>query len=160
MDFLTTSWVVRLAGPDYRVSVRSVRALHSSSSDSTSRWTPWIRLDGPSHFSPFGTFTLWNCALPGALYPPHECWGFTLKWIIKEDRLGLDAIYVQAKRWEGCVGRPEIQKFAGALSEQRARKGVFLTTGYFSEEAKTSVTKIDAKLVLIDGELLAQYMMG
>src|SRR5947208_14711379 len=55
--------------------------------------------------------------------------------IIKEDRLGLDALYVQAKRWEGVVGRPEIQKFAGALQGHRARKGVFMTTSSFSRDA-------------------------
>ena len=52
--------------------------------------------------------------------------------IIKEDRLGLDAIYLQAKRWTGTIGRPEIQKFAGALQGRRARKGVFITTSDFS----------------------------
>jgi len=56
--------------------------------------------------------------------------------IIKEDRLGLDVIYIQAKRWEGTVGRPEIQKFAGALQGQRARKGVFIRTSGFSKEAE------------------------
>ena len=55
--------------------------------------------------------------------------------IIKEDRLGLDAIYLQAKRWDNTVGRPEIQRFAGALQGHRARKGVFLTTASFSREA-------------------------
>lgn len=79
--------------------------------------------------------------------------------IIKEDRLGLDVIYVQAKRWEGCVGRPEIQKFVGALSGQRAKKGVFITTGRFSEEAHQYAQQIDVKLVLIDGEQLSQYMI-
>ena len=54
---------------------------------------------------------------------------------INEDRLGLDVIYIQAKRWEGPVGRPEIQKFAGALQGQRARKGVFITTSSFTKEA-------------------------
>jgi restriction system protein len=53
--------------------------------------------------------------------------------IIKEDRLGLDVIYLQAKRWEGVVGRPEIQKFAGALQGQRARKGIFITTSSFTK---------------------------
>jgi restriction system protein len=55
--------------------------------------------------------------------------------VINEDRLGLDVIYVQAKRWEGTVGRPEIQKFAGALQGQRARKGIFITTSDFSKDA-------------------------
>lgn len=75
--------------------------------------------------------------------------------IINEDRLGLDSIYLQAKRWDGPVGRPEIQKFAGALAEHRARKGVFITTSSFTKEALASATKHDARIVLIDGEKLA-----
>lgn len=79
--------------------------------------------------------------------------------IIKEDRLGLDTIYLQAKRWQGSVGRPEIQKFVGALQGQRARKGVFLTTSSFTAEATSYVTHIDTKVVLIDGEMLANLMI-
>jgi len=79
--------------------------------------------------------------------------------IIKEDRLGLDIIYIQAKRWEGIVGRPEIQKFAGALQGQRAKKGIFITTSAFTEDAKEYVSKIDSKIILIDGETLAQLMI-
>ncbi len=79
--------------------------------------------------------------------------------IIKEDRLGLDVIYIQAKRWEGTVGRPEIQRFVGALHGLRARKGVFLTTSSFSAEAVEYVSKIDNKIVLIDGIQLAQLMI-
>lgn len=79
--------------------------------------------------------------------------------IISEDRLGLDMIYVQAKRWEGTVGRPEIQKFVGALHGKRARKGVFLTTGAFSSEALDYVSRIDPRVVLIDGRQLADYML-
>jgi restriction system protein len=79
--------------------------------------------------------------------------------IIKEDRLGLDIIYVQAKRWEGSVGRPEIQKFVGALAGQRAKKGVFITTSSFTNEAINYVLGIDSKIVLIDGEQLAQFMI-
>lgn len=79
--------------------------------------------------------------------------------IIKEDKLGLDVIYVQAKRWEGTVGRPEIQKFVGALEGQRARKGIFITTSNFSNDAIAYVQKIDKKIVLIDGIILAQYMI-
>ncbi|MBU4315292.1 restriction endonuclease [Patescibacteria group bacterium] len=79
--------------------------------------------------------------------------------IIKEDRLGLDIIYIQAKRWDNTVGRPEIQKFAGALQGQRARKGIFITTSNFSKEAHEYAAKIDSKLVLIDGEQLTQYMI-
>jgi restriction system protein len=79
--------------------------------------------------------------------------------IIKEDKLGLDVIYIQAKRWEGTVSRPEIQKFVGALAGQRAKKGVFITTSNFSKEATAYATQMDAKIVLIDGEQLAQYMI-
>jgi len=79
--------------------------------------------------------------------------------VIKEDRLGLDAIYLQAKKWENTVGRPEIQKFAGALQGQRARKGIFITTSNFSKEAYDYTSRIDTKIVLIDGEQLARYMI-
>ena len=79
--------------------------------------------------------------------------------IIKEDKLGLDAIYIQAKRWENTVGRPEIQKFVGALTGQRAKKGLFITTSEFSAESEDYVSRIDAKVVLIDGETLAQLMI-
>jgi restriction system protein len=79
--------------------------------------------------------------------------------IIKEDRLGLDIIYIQAKRWEGNIGRPEIQKFAGALQGQRARKGIFITTSNFSKDALEFASKIDSKIILIDGEQLADYMI-
>jgi restriction system protein len=79
--------------------------------------------------------------------------------IIKEDRLGLDIIYLQAKRWEGTVGRPEIQRFVGALHGKRARKGVFITTGRFSEDALDYVNTIDPKVILIDGRNLANLMI-
>ncbi|MFC2015579.1 restriction endonuclease [Chloroflexota bacterium] len=79
--------------------------------------------------------------------------------IINEDRLGLDVVYMQAKRWEHTVGRPEIQKFAGALQGQRARKGVFITTSEFSKAARDYVSKIDSKIVLIDGDTLAELMI-
>lgn len=79
--------------------------------------------------------------------------------IINEDRLGLDVIYIQAKRWQATIGRPEIQKFAGALQGHRAKKGVFITTSDFSREAADYIAKIDSKIVLIDGEQLAQLMI-
>ncbi|WP_026686845.1 restriction endonuclease [Azovibrio restrictus] len=79
--------------------------------------------------------------------------------IIKEDKLGLDVIYVQAKRWEGTVGRPEIQKFAGALQGQRANKGVFITTSGFSREAQEYAGIIPSKIILIGGEQLAALMV-
>jgi len=79
--------------------------------------------------------------------------------IINEDRLGLDVIYIQAKRWEGTVGRPEIQRFAGALQGQRARKGVFITTSTFTKEAEEYARAIDTKIVLINGHQLARLMI-
>ncbi|MCZ8233748.1 MAG: restriction endonuclease [Inhella sp.] len=78
--------------------------------------------------------------------------------VINEDRLGLDVIYLQAKRWEGVVGRPEIQKFAGALQGQRAQKGVFITTSSFTREAVEYAQLITTKIILIDGERLASLM--
>lgn len=79
--------------------------------------------------------------------------------IIKEDKLGLDIIYIQAKRWQGTVGRPEIQKFAGALLGQKARKGIFITTSSFSADAEKYVKNLDSKIILIDGRHLAELMI-
>ena len=79
--------------------------------------------------------------------------------IINEDCLGLDVIYLQAKRWDNTVGRPEIQKFVGALHGKRAKKGVFLTTSNFSAEAFDYVKTIDPRIVLIDGNELANLMI-
>jgi Restriction endonuclease len=78
---------------------------------------------------------------------------------IKEDKLGLDVIYIQAKRWEGPVGRPEIQKFVGALAGKKAKKGVFFTTSTFTDEAKDYVSHLEQKVVLIDGNKLADLMI-
>jgi restriction system protein len=80
---------------------------------------------------------------------------------IKEDKLGLDVIYVQAKRWgpENTVGRPEIQKFVGALAGQGAKKGVFITTSSFSREAREYTPRNETKIVLLDGNELAQLMI-
>lgn len=79
--------------------------------------------------------------------------------IIKEDRLGLDIIYLQAKRWENVIGRPEIQKFAGALQGQRARKGIFITTSGFTKDAMEYVKNIETKIILIDGFQLVDLMI-
>jgi restriction system protein len=79
--------------------------------------------------------------------------------ITNEDRLGLDVIYLQAKRWEGNVGRPEIQKFVGALHGKRAKKGVFITTSAFSGDATEYVSKIEPKVVLIDAGQLSELMI-
>jgi restriction system protein len=79
--------------------------------------------------------------------------------IIKEDKLGLDTIYVQAKRWKDTVGRPDIQRFAGALQGKKARKGVFITTSAFSDEALEFAEGLQTNIVLIDGKQLAQLMI-
>lgn len=79
--------------------------------------------------------------------------------VVNEDRLGLDMVYVQAKRWQSVVGRPEVQKFAGAPQGHRARKGVFITTSSFTKDAREFVDRIDSKIVLIDGEKLADLMI-
>lgn len=80
---------------------------------------------------------------------------------IKEDKLGLDIIYIQAKRWQigNSVGRPEIQKFVGALAGQGAKKGIFITTSTFTKEAMEYSPRNETKIVLIDGEKLAQLMI-
>lgn len=78
---------------------------------------------------------------------------------IKEDKLGLDIIYIQAKRWKTTVGRPEIQKFVGALAGQGAKKGIFITTAEFSKEALDYIPKNETKIVLIDGERLSSLMI-
>ena len=78
--------------------------------------------------------------------------------VIDEDRLGLDVIYVQAKRWDAAVGRPEIQKFAGALQGQRAKKGIFITTSNFTREAVEYAGHIESRIILVDGRRLARLM--
>ncbi|MBN2251873.1 MAG: restriction endonuclease [Candidatus Altiarchaeota archaeon] len=79
--------------------------------------------------------------------------------IIKEDRLGLDIIYVQAKRWENTVGRPQIQAFVGALEGKRANKGIFITTSNYTDDARKYAETVGKKVVLIDGETLAKLMI-
>ncbi|MBD2188968.1 restriction endonuclease [Pseudanabaena mucicola] len=80
--------------------------------------------------------------------------------IIKEDKLGLDVVYIQAKRWGSTsVGRPDVMQFAGALQAQRANKGIFITTSRFTEEARNYVSQIGSKIVLIDGEQLTSLMI-
>ena len=81
--------------------------------------------------------------------------------IIKEDPLGLDVIYIQAKRWtKRTVGSPELRDFVGALEGKKAKKGIFITTSNFSNEAKEFISRISSKIILIDGEQLAQYMIA
>jgi restriction system protein len=79
--------------------------------------------------------------------------------IINEDKLGMDVIYVQAKRWERTVGSPDVQAFSGSLDGQKARKGVMITTSQFSQEARDFVKMIEKRIILIDGERLTQLMI-
>jgi restriction system protein len=80
--------------------------------------------------------------------------------IIKEDKLGLDVVYIQAKRWDSNpVGRPDVMQFAGALQGQRANKGIFITTSRFTDDARSYVSQIGSKIVLIDGEQLTNLMI-
>jgi restriction system protein len=80
--------------------------------------------------------------------------------IIKEDKLGLDEIYIQAKRWtDTTVGRPDLQNFVGSLEGRRAVKGIFITTSDFSREARDYVRGINKKVVLINGKELTQLMI-
>ncbi len=81
--------------------------------------------------------------------------------IIEEDPLGLEAIYIQAKRWSNAVGRPHVQQFVGALQAHGARKGIFITTAYFTQEAKDYVAQVkSARVFLIDGNLLTKLMIN
>lgn len=80
--------------------------------------------------------------------------------VIKEDKLGLDNIYIQAKRWsDKGVGSPDIDQFAGALSKKKANKGIFITTSTFSKDALASVKEYGAKIILLDGVQVAQFMI-
>jgi restriction system protein len=79
--------------------------------------------------------------------------------VINEDRLGLDVVYVQAKRWKSNVGRPEIQNFVGALAGRKAGKGIFITTSNFHENARDYAAGLHQKIVLIDGRRLAELMI-
>ena len=82
-----------------------------------------------------------------------------LDGLINEDRLGLDRLYIQAKRWQNSVGRPEIQNFVGALAGKHAHKGIFITTSEFSNGALEYVKNLPQRVILIDGERLADLML-
>ena len=122
-----------------------------------------VKLCPPEFFEKLVVDLLLNMGYGGSRRDAGEAIGRSgdegIDGIIKEDRLGLETIYIQAKRWENTVSRPEIQKFAGALQGQQAKKGVFITTSKFSQGAKDYVSIIDSKVVLIDGERLAQLMI-
>lgn len=79
--------------------------------------------------------------------------------VIKEDKLGLDKIYIQAKRWQGTVGRPEIQKFVGALHGKHAKKGIFITTSTYTSDAVNYASGVESNIILIDGDMLSKLMI-
>jgi restriction system protein len=122
-----------------------------------------VKRSSPSFFERLVVEMLVNMGYGGSRRDAARAVGQTgdegIDGIIDEDRLGLDAIYVQAKRWETVVGRPEIQKFVGALMGKRARKGIFITTSNFTNDAVAYVSNIDFKVVLIDGKRLAELMI-
>ena len=79
--------------------------------------------------------------------------------MIKNDKLGLDVIYVQAKRWENSVGEQPVRDFVGALHGKRARKGIFITTSDFARSTREYIKTIDPQIILIDGHQLVEYMI-
>jgi restriction system protein len=119
-----------------------------------------LKTSSPAFFEQFVVELLVKMGYGGSLADAGSAIGRSgdegIDGIIKEDRLGLDAIYIQAKRWQNTVGRPEIQQFVGALAGKGASKGIFITTSKFSEQAK-SYLPANVKVVLIDGEQLAEY---
>lgn len=123
----------------------------------------FVKKSSPSFFERLVVELLVNMGYGGSRRDAARAVGQTgdegIDGIIDEDKLGLDAIYVQAKRWESVVGRPEIQKFVGALMGKRARKGIFITTSSFTNDAVNYVSNIDFKIVLIDGKRLAEFMI-
>jgi restriction system protein len=122
-----------------------------------------VKSTSPSFFERLVVELLVRMGYGGTLRDAGQAVGKTadggIDGIIKEDRLGLDVIYIQAKRWDSTVGRPEIQKFAGALQGHLARKGVFITTSSFSSDALEFASRIDSKIVLIDGAALVKHMI-
>ncbi len=122
-----------------------------------------VKVASPAFFERIVVELLVNMGYGGNLHDAGQAVGHVgdggIDGIIKEDRLGLDVIYIQAKRWDATVGRPEIQKFVVALGGNRAKKGVFITTSGFSKDAIDFVDRIDSKIVLIDGQTLSRLMV-
>jgi len=122
-----------------------------------------IKEGSPSMFERLVVYLLVKMGYGGSRHDAGEVIGKTgdegIDGLIKEDRLGLDVLYIQAKRWENTVSRPEVQKFVGALEGKRAHKGVMITTSSFSPDARSYVDNIDSKIILIDGERLAELMI-
>jgi restriction system protein len=122
-----------------------------------------IKNSSPDFFEELVVNLLVTMGYGGNLYDAGKAIGRSgdggIDGMIKEDKLGLDAIYIQAKRWESTVGRPVVQAFVGSLEGVRARKGVLITTSQFSPDAREYVNRIGMKIVLIDGHELADLMI-
>ena len=122
-----------------------------------------VRINSPEFFEKLVVRLLVEMGYGGSIKDAGKAIGKSgdegIDGIIKEDKLGLDVIYIQAKRWRGSVGRPDIQGFVGALHGKRAKKGVFITTGSFTKEAESYVSTIDPKVILIDGDRLVDLMV-
>ena len=122
-----------------------------------------LKASSPSFFEKVVVDVLVRMGYGGSLKDAGQAIGHSgdegIDGVINEDRLGLDSIYIQAKKWEGTVSRPEIQKFAGALQGKRATKGVFITTSDFTHGAKEFASNITTKIILIDGKRLADLMI-
>lgn len=122
----------------------------------------------PMHFERIVVDLLLNLGYGGSRKEAGEAFATTgdggvdggVDGVVKDDRLGLDRIYVQAKRWKSQVGRPEIHKFAGALQGKKAKKGVFITTSDFSKKAKDYVVNLESRIILIDGDQLAEHIFN
>lgn len=122
-----------------------------------------IKTVSPSHFEELVVELLLKMGYGGTQEDAGQVVGKSgdggIDGIINEDRLGLDVIYIQAKRWEADVGRPEIQKFVGALAGNKATKGVFITSSGFTKEARGYASQVNHRVILIDGPMLAELMM-
>lgn len=122
-----------------------------------------LKASTPSHFEQIVVDVITSMGYGGSRQEAGKAIGKSgdegIDGIINEDRLGLDTIYLQAKRWENPVGRPEIQKFVGALAGQQANKGIFITTSSFTREAEEYARKITQKVILVSGNQLARLMI-
>jgi len=122
-----------------------------------------IKISSPTFFERLVVDLLVRMGYGGSIIDAGSAIGRTgdegIDGVIKEDKLGLDNIYIQAKRWKSSVGRPELHAFVGALQGKRSRKGIFITTSSFTDTAKKYVNSIETKVALIDGETLVRYMI-
>jgi len=131
--------------------------------DLASELLDFVKKSSPRFFEKLVVELLIKMGYGGSLKDAGEAIGQSgdggIDGIIKEDKLGLDIIYIQAKRWENVVGSKEVRNFVGSLAGQKANKGVFITTSSFTRDALDYVKTIPHKVILIDGETLAQLMI-